>query len=1473
MIKGQLLVTTTAIMVDLSLIEHERDFFERVVTVLYSVISNVNGALDRYTRQMVGTPRLPSHPARHRPLAMSPCPHTVAAPPQACECLRELEMAYPCLLEGYVADLLPGCRVGPTPSLSLFTCCETERSHNAQSYMQLALSALDHAATRLTQDEPGCALTDALSRINTAGAPPAPTPVVAPAAAEGSALSPQEQEGEKTSPHSAPAPLGTDADSSGQAATAPEGGDAAEAAPAGERDASSGGDPFPAAQGAPLYIPFDVQTPCQAERFYLPPPTSLPLPVPAYQAHWPRVMWRCDRVEAWRTAATTRGTALPPAAIDRVTRALSMVLDGAALYGSWAKASMVAKAVPFAHTAGVPDPVFRHHLLRLMHFDSPLMLHATVLVHSALMSALSSADEQALVRRVAGTARDPVVSEPLRLLALHWLRAFPAKAAREAVGQASPFALLHASIPSLLPHVFDPVSVRLATLAALLEAYHPDPRVPCAPPPALLRGLDCLREMRYQDPAAPLATAAFALLHTAMIRFPQLCHGARAWLHDLVAHAPRFAGHAVHLINLLLAAEPPPSSYPRRGPAAAEGAALGGQEKGPDATASDDGHADADALAPLAPRVFGSTVTRAVGLFLLASFVPLLASLRPRRRLVPLLPLLRRVVAARDLDPGELLHALADVAADTDTMLDRDWMLGQRVLDIARTAMLTHPAPLVWGPLSRLFTDLTRCHGDVDVRDRAAHYALLLEHLGGARLARVLRGDGLRPVSGTADADADRGSGIGDSDTLAGSDRAAPGGVGPGGDVPTDGAAPVAEVQLAPLLKLQPMRRARRRMGIQDRASADLITSRLATLQARRAEEGFCAEQRPCTPTRGKGPSPALPPSCAPSDAGADGTTVGEAALLLAEDVHDALAAAAAAPRSLLPLLGPGAAGRAEAPAPGIVRELLLAGAAAAAAVSQEEDQEGKGVVRGVQEVLWALYASAVAVGATPDTVHLPLALRCVGEGPSGAESASRSSAPGLASPAWSEGARTPRHGAAPAKTPSSKGLYALTLTTSLSPDYHPVRPICLPFLVPCPPGAPSSVQRTFPHAFELVLAVRPRVAVPAAFSTRCVFSDFRGTAKAGALAPVRVKFADLLQPLPVFALGASVVRQVRRAVLTALLARHASAAAHPPAEGDVEAALGAWQRGNEAGADDAGPTVAAATACAQSLLFDALWEHVVEGGDGGDGAHWARGADAVRGAVDTARAVRGSDAAVWLEGKGVDEVMGAASPPRRGPAPARGGCECVRLLRQPRGRVLALVEERLGPFLIASRRAVCAALLAAAGVDGGAETEASFEAGDAVGMDDAEELWYQRHLQASDPGEEEVRLVGEGAPAADSNAARGPTPHYDDVEARLTDARRAAEGGAERSAAATAAERAALGLPEHARMVGGRLVSRVQVLRVGIYMPPGHHLLLQFCISESSTLVRVRTDRWQLVAEADRFLAALDQRPAGDGGEHAPAV
>lgn len=98
-VKEQMMVMVTTIAIDVDAIHTATSHLETLTEVLLGFISRTNYAVDRHVRAT------------------------------ACECLKELEMAYPCLLNVAVSHV--------------YTFCQSERTHASQAY-KLLLTAILH---------------------------------------------------------------------------------------------------------------------------------------------------------------------------------------------------------------------------------------------------------------------------------------------------------------------------------------------------------------------------------------------------------------------------------------------------------------------------------------------------------------------------------------------------------------------------------------------------------------------------------------------------------------------------------------------------------------------------------------------------------------------------------------------------------------------------------------------------------------------------------------------------------------------------------------------------------------------------------------------------------------------------------------------------------------------------------------------------------------------------------------------------------------------------------------------------------------------------------------------------------------------------------------------------------------------------------------------------------------------------------
>lgn len=103
-LKEQMMVAATSFMISLDALDGSPRHLQGLVELLLTVVNRPNHSLDRHTRSI------------------------------ACECLRELENAYPCLL----AEITP----------HLWNLCQSERTHASQSYVLLLTSAIHNLILR-----------------------------------------------------------------------------------------------------------------------------------------------------------------------------------------------------------------------------------------------------------------------------------------------------------------------------------------------------------------------------------------------------------------------------------------------------------------------------------------------------------------------------------------------------------------------------------------------------------------------------------------------------------------------------------------------------------------------------------------------------------------------------------------------------------------------------------------------------------------------------------------------------------------------------------------------------------------------------------------------------------------------------------------------------------------------------------------------------------------------------------------------------------------------------------------------------------------------------------------------------------------------------------------------------------------------------------------------------------------------------
>eukprot|EP00743_Colponemidia_sp_Colp-15_P012014 GILK01013542.1.p1 GENE.GILK01013542.1~~GILK01013542.1.p1 ORF type:complete len:1095 (-),score=184.93 GILK01013542.1:17-3301(-) len=115
-LRGQILLCTTSILLELEAYQYSPGIFEAFINTIYGDISLVNNGGDRYFRQM------------------------------ACLCLRELEVALPGLLSGYLGQQLTRQpSIASVGDHTLLYLVQHENTHVCQAYAILFLTVLSHS--------------------------------------------------------------------------------------------------------------------------------------------------------------------------------------------------------------------------------------------------------------------------------------------------------------------------------------------------------------------------------------------------------------------------------------------------------------------------------------------------------------------------------------------------------------------------------------------------------------------------------------------------------------------------------------------------------------------------------------------------------------------------------------------------------------------------------------------------------------------------------------------------------------------------------------------------------------------------------------------------------------------------------------------------------------------------------------------------------------------------------------------------------------------------------------------------------------------------------------------------------------------------------------------------------------------------------------------------------------------------------
>mmetsp|Transcript_4841 Transcript_4841/g.14550 ORF Transcript_4841/g.14550 Transcript_4841/m.14550 type:complete len:603 (-) Transcript_4841:22-1830(-) len=100
--------------------------------------------------------------------------------------------------------------------------------------------------------------------------------------------------------------------------------------------------------------------------------------------------------------------------------------------------------------------------------------------------------------------------------------------------------------------------------------------------------------------------------------------------------------------------------------------------------------------------------------------------------------LLGALAAEPSIDPSTYLHRLHELLRASNVCTEGDWEFGMALLQFSRKLMLGQPTTAILESLGSLLSVLWTSFNDLDIRDHARFYYILLTHISGEQLSYIL---------------------------------------------------------------------------------------------------------------------------------------------------------------------------------------------------------------------------------------------------------------------------------------------------------------------------------------------------------------------------------------------------------------------------------------------------------------------------------------------------------------------------------------------------------------------------------------------------------------------------------------------------------------------------------------------------------------------------------------------------------------
>eukprot|EP01112_Ceratiomyxa_fruticulosa_P007584 TRINITY_DN1972_c0_g1_i1.p1 TRINITY_DN1972_c0_g1~~TRINITY_DN1972_c0_g1_i1.p1 ORF type:complete len:1085 (-),score=211.49 TRINITY_DN1972_c0_g1_i1:53-3307(-) len=401
-----------------------------------------------------------------------------------------------------------------------------------------------------------------------------------------------------------------------------------------------------------------------------------------------------------------------------VLKCISFIVDQTPQLNQYGLLSTIPHSIPLVNLASIPSNIFHHpNLFRMVYSNNPLFFHLVVYLLRVFPEIFTPQEIQLIVSKLLHFTKDLSISMERRILTMDWISSLtqinltlasttppvsipsltlnsPNLASVErpkdtTITPAVPF--LHPHYREFYPMVFDSPSLKMSKFIVLLKCFSST-----HPPPAFILGvLLCFDEFRYYGPTGPPVQMVFEFIRTLLSNFSStLLTPTHNFLLSVFVHYPQFVSNIIYLIDAL----------------AKEGE---------------------------------------VSLFLLRNFEKVLVTFEPSK-LSGYLPMVERIVMEKSINPRPLVISLYSLIRGTSFCQEGDWNLGSNLLQICRTILLNlqhsdttldnaHPFfHQVFKPLSLLLGFLAKFHADIEIRDRAHFFHLLLTHVPPSKTASIL---------------------------------------------------------------------------------------------------------------------------------------------------------------------------------------------------------------------------------------------------------------------------------------------------------------------------------------------------------------------------------------------------------------------------------------------------------------------------------------------------------------------------------------------------------------------------------------------------------------------------------------------------------------------------------------------------------------------------------------------------------------